>query len=84
MAWDLLTPAGPGSRLASAPGRHPRHVLREGLRCDELEWERGKAWAFEQAMGLVWYYAHSNPAMSELGRRTLQRIQASTAPAHTR
>lgn len=27
-------------------------------------------------MGLVWYYAHCNPAMSQLGRRTLQRIMA--------
>jgi hypothetical protein len=25
-------------------------------------------------MGLVWYYVDSNPAMSRLGRRTLQRI----------
>jgi hypothetical protein len=38
----------------------------------------------EQAMGLAWYYAQSNPAVSGLGRRTLQRIQASTAPARTR
>ena len=29
-------------------------------------------------MGLVWYYAGSNPAMSRTGRRTLQRIQADT------
>jgi hypothetical protein len=28
-------------------------------------------------MGLVWYYAESNPAMSRLGRRTLERILAS-------
>jgi hypothetical protein len=49
-------------------------VLRVDLACDDLEWERGKAWAFEQAMGLVWYYAASNPAMSDLGRRTLDRI----------
>ena len=27
-------------------------------------------------MGLVWYYADSNPAMSRMGRRTLERIQA--------
>ena len=54
----------------------PRKVLRDGLRCDDLEWERGQAWAFEQAMGLVWYYADSNPAMSRMGRRTLDRIQA--------
>jgi hypothetical protein len=25
-------------------------------------------------MGLVWYYVDSNPAMSGLGRRTLDRI----------
>ena len=39
----------------------------------------GRTWAFEQAMGLVWYYAESNPAMSRLGRRTLDRILASTS-----
>ena len=42
----------------------PRQVLRADLGCDDLEWERGRAWAFEQAMGLVWYYRDSNPAMS--------------------
>jgi hypothetical protein len=31
-------------------------------------------------MGLVWYYADSNPAMSRTGRRTLERIQADTLP----
>jgi aminoglycoside phosphotransferase (APT) family kinase protein len=54
----------------------PRQVLRDDLGCDDLEWERGKAWAFEQAMGLVWYYLESNPGMSRLGGRTLQRILA--------
>jgi aminoglycoside phosphotransferase (APT) family kinase protein len=56
----------------------PRQTLRDDLRCGDLEWARGRAWAFEQAMGLVWYYADSNPAMSRMGRRTLDRIQAST------
>ncbi|WP_449348556.1 aminoglycoside phosphotransferase family protein [Streptomyces shaanxiensis] len=74
-------PADPALDLVSAwhllePG--PRDVLRRVLACDDLEWERGKAWAFEQAMGLVWYYVESNPAMSRLGRRTLDRILAST------
>jgi hypothetical protein len=32
-------------------------------------------------MGLVWYYAESNPAMSLTGRRTLQRIMADTSTA---
>ena len=62
-AWNLLE-AG------------PRQVLRTALRCTDLEWERSKAWAFQQAMGLVWYYADSNPVMSRLGRTTLDRIMA--------
>lgn len=53
-----------------------RQLLRGDLGCDELEWERGKAWAFEQAMGAVWYYIDSNPPMSRMGRRTLERILA--------
>ncbi|MFB4426417.1 aminoglycoside phosphotransferase family protein [Streptomyces sp. QL37] len=60
-AWHLLRPG-------------PREVLRRTLVRDDLEWERGKAWAFEQAMGVVWYYAGSNPTMSGMGRRTLDRI----------
>jgi aminoglycoside phosphotransferase (APT) family kinase protein len=63
-AWHLLEPG-------------PRAVLRERLGCDDLEWARGRAWAFQQAAGLVWYYAESNPAMSALGRRSLERIAAS-------
>ena len=51
-------------------------MLRTALRCTDLEWERSKAWAFEQAMGAVWYYADSNPVMSRLGRTTLDRIMA--------
>lgn len=58
----------------------PRSLFRTELGCDDLEWERSKAWAFEQAMGAVWYYADSNPAMSSMGRRTLARIVA-TCPA---
>ncbi|CAH0139124.1 hypothetical protein SRABI121_00972 [Microbacterium sp. Bi121] len=51
-----------------------RAVLRADLGSDDLEWNRGRAWAFQQAMGLVWYYADSNPTMSALGRSTLRRI----------
>jgi len=54
----------------------PREVFRDDLNCDDLEWERGKAWAFEQSMGAVWYYVRSNPAMSLMGQRTLHRIMA--------
>ncbi|TLP92361.1 aminoglycoside phosphotransferase family protein [Nesterenkonia salmonea] len=53
-----------------------RNVFREALSIDELEWQRGAAWAFQQAMGLVWYYESSNPTMAQLGRSTLTRICA--------
>ncbi|HEY0817074.1 MAG TPA: aminoglycoside phosphotransferase family protein [Pseudonocardia sp.] len=72
-----LGPADPALDLVAAwhlLEAGPRQALRAALRCDEAEWQRGRAWAFEQAMGLVWYYVDSNPAMSRLGRRTLQRI----------
>jgi len=67
-AWHLLEPG-------------PRAELRHALGCGEVEWKRGMAWAFQQAMGLVWYYLESNPPMSRLGRRTLDRILAApTSP----
>ncbi|WP_433012351.1 aminoglycoside phosphotransferase family protein [Kribbella sp. CA-294648] len=77
-------PADPALDLVSAwhllqPG--PREVLRRALACDDLEWERGKAWAFQQAMGLVWYYLNTNPTMSTLGRQTLTHILQSMKPA---
>ncbi len=56
--------------------RAGRFPLRADLRCDDQEWERGKAWTFQQAMGLVSHYADSNPAMSRTGRRPLARIRA--------
>ncbi len=51
-----------------------RHVFRRALGCSDVQWRRGMAWAFQQAMGLVWYYVDSNPGMSRWGRRTLDRI----------
>jgi aminoglycoside phosphotransferase (APT) family kinase protein len=65
VAWHLLETA-------------PRAVFREQLGCDELEWERSRAWASEQSIGAIWYYADSNRAMCEMGRRTLQRILDAT------
>jgi aminoglycoside phosphotransferase (APT) family kinase protein len=79
-----LRPADPALDLVSAWHQleaGPRQVLREDLGCDELAWERGKAWAFEQAMGATWYYVDSNPPMSRMGQRTLERILADQAPA---
>ena len=72
-----LGPTDPALDLVSAwhlLDAGPRQVLREDLGCDDLEWERGQAWAFQQAMGAAWYYVDTNPAMSRMGRRTLERI----------
>ncbi|WP_239162617.1 aminoglycoside phosphotransferase family protein [Paractinoplanes rishiriensis] len=52
----------------------PRRELRDYLDCDDLEWERGRAWAFQQAMGAGWYYRHTNPVMCRMALRTLARI----------
>ena len=62
-AWHLLEPG-------------PREVFRDAVGCTELEWDRGRAWALEQALGLGWYYLDTNPAMSRLGVRTIERLLA--------
>jgi aminoglycoside phosphotransferase (APT) family kinase protein len=72
-----LGPADPALDLVGAwhlLEAEQRRVFRVELGVDDLQWLRGMAWAFQQAMGLPWYYQHSNPAMSAIGRRTLGRI----------
>ena len=72
-----LGPADPALDLVGAwhaLDAGPRQAFRDDLGCDDLEWERGKAWAFEQSIGAAWYYVESNPAMSRMGVRTLDRI----------
>jgi len=56
--------------------RETRAIFREALRIGDAEWRRGAAWAFQQAMGLVWYYELTNPIMSGLGRSTISRLLA--------
>lgn len=51
-----------------------RQTLRETVGASELEWLRGAAWAFQQAMGLGWYYETSNPPMAALGLSTMRRL----------
>ncbi len=72
-------PADPALDLVSAwhlLSDTPREQLRTALGCSDLQWERGKAWAFQQAAGLPWYYRDTNPAMAEMGRTTLHRLFA--------
>jgi aminoglycoside phosphotransferase (APT) family kinase protein len=77
-----LAPADPATDLVGAwhlLDAGPRQAFRRMIGCDDQEWERGRAWAFEQAMGAAWYYRHTNPVMSGMGRRTLARILADAA-----
>ncbi|MGL5930782.1 MAG: aminoglycoside phosphotransferase family protein [Dermatophilaceae bacterium] len=70
-------PADPALDLVAAwhlLDKPRRDILRRQLGCGDVQWSRGMAWAFQQAMGLVWYYVDSNPTMSRWGRRTLARI----------
>ena len=70
-------PADPALDLVAAwhlLDEQRRDGLRSALGCSDVQWRRGMAWAFQQAMGLVWYYVDSNPVMARWGRRTLDRI----------
>ncbi|AKC39152.1 Possible phosphotransferase [Mycolicibacterium phlei] len=72
-----LGPADPALDLVCAwhlLNAGPRRVFREHLHVDEPQWQRGRAWAFQQAMGLIWYYERSNPTVSKIGLRTLNRL----------
>ncbi len=74
-----LGPADPALDLVAAwhlLDADRRQRFRVDLACDAIAWERGKAWAFEQAVGAVWYYADTNPRMHRMGRQTLDRILA--------
>jgi len=51
-------------------------LLRRELERSDLQWARGRAWAFEQAAGAYWYYQHTNPEMAEMGKTTLERLMA--------
>ena len=70
-------PADPALDLVSTwhlLGHDARDQVRTRLRVKKDEWLRGAAWAFAQAMGVVWYYHRTNPTMAAFGRTTLQRL----------
>ena len=72
-------PADPALDLVAAMAHARRTVagdVRSALDSPADEWLRGAAWAFVQAIGIVWYYRNTNPGMSALGRSTLDRLMA--------
>jgi aminoglycoside phosphotransferase (APT) family kinase protein len=51
-----------------------RHVFRDLVGADDDTWRRSRGIAISQAVGLVPYYAATNPALSALGKRMLREI----------
>jgi len=54
----------------------PRQIFSDVVGCSDLEWDRGRAWALEQAMGAAWYYEQTNRPMSRMGVTTIERLLA--------
>ena len=70
-------PADPALDLVSAwhlLDADRRRIFRTLLVADDPQWDRGKAWALEQAIGAVWYYRDTNLVMHRMGLTTLARI----------
>jgi aminoglycoside phosphotransferase (APT) family kinase protein len=61
VAWNLLTGAA-------------REAFRTELGADDHEWDRGRAWAFLQALGCLDYYRVTNPVMSRTAVGTLAAL----------
>lgn len=51
-----------------------RHRFRALLDIDEASWQRGRGFAFSQALRIVPYYHKSNPAFAEMGLATIREI----------
>jgi len=60
-AWNLLTGAA-------------REAFRVALHVDDHQWDRGRGWAFAQALGCLDYYRETNPVMSQTAVRTLAAL----------
>ena len=71
-ALDLM----PAWNLMDQPGRL---AFRAALDADDAEWDRGKGWAFAQAIGCLYYYRTTNPVMSETARGTLESLLVDAA-----
>ena len=65
-AWNLMEPTA-------------RQAYRAALDVDDPAWDRGKGWAFAQAVGCLYYYRVTNPVMSATARRTLEALLSDAA-----
>ena len=66
-AHDLI----PAWAVFGPPGRA---AFRAALDADDATWHRARGIALTQAAALIPYYAVSNPAFADLGRRTLAEV----------
>jgi aminoglycoside phosphotransferase (APT) family kinase protein len=74
---DPATDLGPAWSVFGQAGRR---VYRDLVSADDDTWRRGRGIAISQAVGLVPYYAVTNPALSALGQRMLAEILADFDP----
>jgi aminoglycoside phosphotransferase (APT) family kinase protein len=51
-----------------------RATFRHELGFDDATWARGRGWALSGALLAIPYYAETNPAFADLGRRTLDAV----------
>lgn len=56
-----------------------RVAFRAALGFDDATWERGRGWALSGALLAIPYYAETNPAFADLGRRTLAAVLTDAA-----
>jgi aminoglycoside phosphotransferase (APT) family kinase protein len=56
-----------------------RQAFQEALDVDDATWQRGKGWALSQGLIAVPYYMDTNPALAELGKRSIARVLADSA-----
>ena len=56
------------------PDGGPGEALRGARGAEDLQWQRGRAWAFEQGGGAFWYYGDTSEPMATMGRTTLTRL----------
>lgn len=51
-----------------------RATYRQALDAGDASWQRGRGWALVQAIGALWYYTDTNPAMADNARTTLTAL----------
>lgn len=75
--WELLRVADPAVDLMPAWNLFDgpaRTTFRRALAADDALWDRGRAWALVQAIGVLPYYVDTNPTMADTARRTLAAL----------